>query len=815
MSMKKSVIMAGTALIGLLAATNVFAQSTSTQTVEEVVVKGNRKAAGVLDRETGPKTKESLGQDVISLAPAGQTIAQTLNVIPGVNFTSNDPFGSSGGEIFIRGLDNSRISLTFDGVQLNDAGNYAIYTNQQLDPELIARASVSTGATDVDSMTASATGGTVNYTTRRASDDFGVTTNLSVGDFKFRRGMIELDTGKVGPLGTKAFVAYSYTTANTFTKEPSNIDGADLEKKQVNFSVEQDFDGGSFMRLMGHYNENRNRFIFGQSQANFDRFGKFYNSAGRANVNPSNTGNLRFQSKWNLSEQLTVTADASFQYVLANGGGTGSANEVTGQVGSYRNANFKGVDINKDGDALDTSVTIYNPNTTHTDRLGFYGSAIYRFNPNHTLRFNASFDRARTTQTGDGTLVNANGTPIDVFGAKEETGLGLKGKDGTNYLRRNRFSKADVDVFSAEYRGRFFDEALFLSLGVRSQKMERFLSQRCYSPVNGTGSFNPFCTTEAPKAVNADGTVTFTEQSGNFIRPYNTKVSFKKVLPSVGATLRVTDDVQVYASYSENLSSPRTDNYYAALLVNGKITPANPKPETSKNFEGGLRYSASNLNASVGIWAKDYQDRIVSSYDAATDTFFDRNVGKVEMRGWEANFGYKPVDTLSLYGSVTYTSTEVKSNLLNGEVATALGTDKVGDLLFIPTAGKSLVEVPEWMFTYGGTYTINDDLTLSLQGKYVGDRFVSDVNDAKSAAYSTWDATLRYDLDQFGFVKKGSFLQLNVINLFDEYYYGNLGTVNATQQVNTASGTRIVAAGTPNFNVGAPRTFMLTLRTKF
>lgn len=815
MSMNKSVIMAGTALISLLTATTVFAQSTSTQTVEEVVVKGNRKAAGVLDRETGPKTKESLGQDVISLAPAGQTIAQTLNLIPGVNFTSNDPFGSSGGEIFIRGLDNSRISLTFDGVQLNDAGNYAIYTNQQLDPELIARASVSTGATDVDSMTASATGGTVNYTTRRASDDFGVTTNLSVGDFKFRRGMLEVDTGKVGPFGTKAFFAYSYTNANTFTKEPSNIDGAELNKKQVNFSVEQDFDGGSFMRLMGHYNENRNRFIFGQSQANFDRFGKFYNSAGRANINPSNTGNLRFQSKWNLSEQLTFTADASYQYVLANGGGTSSANEVTGQVGSYRNANYKGVDINKDGDALDTSVTIYNPNTTTTDRLGLYTSTIYRFNPNHTLRFNASFDRARTKQTGDGTLINADGSPIDVFGAKEETGLGLKGRDGRNYLRRSRFSKADVDVFSVEYRGRFFDEALFLSIGVRSQEMQRTLDQRCYSPVNGTGSFNPFCTTEAPRSVNADGSVTFTEQTGNFIRPYKTKVSFKKTLPSVGATLRVTDDVQVYASYSENLSSPRTDNYYAALLVGGKIIPANPKPETSKNFEGGLRYSASNLNAAVGIWAKDYQDRIVSSYDAVTDTFFDRNVGKVEMRGWEANFGYKPVDTLSLYGSVTYTSTEVKSNLLNGEVATALGTDKVGDLLFIPTAGKSLVEVPEWMFTYGGTYTINDDLTLSLQGKYVGDRFVSDVNDAKSAAYSTWDATLRYDLDQFGFVKKGSFLQLNVINLFDEYYYGNLGTVNATQQVNTASGTRIVAAGTPNFNVGAPRTFMMTLRTKF
>ena len=46
---------------------------------------------------------------------------------------------------------------------LNDTGNYAIFSNQQLDPELIEQVNVSLGSTDVDSPTAAASGSTVDY----------------------------------------------------------------------------------------------------------------------------------------------------------------------------------------------------------------------------------------------------------------------------------------------------------------------------------------------------------------------------------------------------------------------------------------------------------------------------------------------------------------------------------------------------------------------------------------------------------------------------------------------------------------------------
>src|SRR5690606_11774034 len=117
---------------------------------------------------------------------------------------------TSGGNLRIRGFDGSRVSVTFDGIPLNDSGNYALYTNQMLDPELIERVDVNLGTTDVDSPTASATGGTVAYRTRRPQEDFGGQATVAFGENNYKRGFLRIDSGEFGPLGTKAFVSASY-----------------------------------------------------------------------------------------------------------------------------------------------------------------------------------------------------------------------------------------------------------------------------------------------------------------------------------------------------------------------------------------------------------------------------------------------------------------------------------------------------------------------------------------------------------------------------------------------------------------------------
>jgi iron complex outermembrane recepter protein len=210
------------------------AQSTASQIQEEdtIIVTGQRRSMeGTMTAEQAPKARATVTQEYIGTQAPGQTVLDTLNLIPGVNFTSTDAFGASGGAINMRGFDGARISLTVDGIPLNDTGNYAIYSNQQVDPELIERANVNLGTTDIDSPTASAVGGTINYVTRTPGEDFGVMASLAGGSENFHREFLLIDTGALGPLGTRAFLSGSFTEYDQF------VGPGELQKKQYNGGI--------------------------------------------------------------------------------------------------------------------------------------------------------------------------------------------------------------------------------------------------------------------------------------------------------------------------------------------------------------------------------------------------------------------------------------------------------------------------------------------------------------------------------------------------------------------------------------------------
>lgn len=113
-----------------------FAQSTgSIDFDKEIVVTGARggtqAVAGISAPDTA-KAKAVLTSENIERQNPGQTILDTINQIPGVSFQNNDAYGSSGGTLNVRGFSSDRVSLTFDGVPLNDSGNYAVDSVEKL-----------------------------------------------------------------------------------------------------------------------------------------------------------------------------------------------------------------------------------------------------------------------------------------------------------------------------------------------------------------------------------------------------------------------------------------------------------------------------------------------------------------------------------------------------------------------------------------------------------------------------------------------------------------------------------------------------------
>jgi iron complex outermembrane receptor protein len=803
------------------------AQSTASQIQEEeIVVTGTRLSAeGVMSAEHLPRARATVTEEYIGTQGAGQTILNTINLVPGVSFTNTDAFGSSGGAINMRGFDGARISLTVDGIPLNDTGNYAIYSNQQLDPELIQRANVNLGTTDVDSPTAAATGGTVNYITRIPDEEAGVMGSFSVGSENFQRSFVMLESGDIGPFGTRAFGSWSFTEYDQW------IGPGALQKTQFNGGIYQPLgENGDFVRVTAHYNENRNNFYSRYNQATFNSgvlpvnyttgcapgasspgvarndgtivvgfstdgcsgpsFTGYYNHS----INPSDTGNIRAAGRFSLTDALTLTVDPSFQYVRANGGGTSVISETARIL--VEDSLVAGVDLNHDGDTLD-SVRLYAPSNTNTYRYALTTSLLWDINDTQRVRFGYTWDRGNHHQTGEYGYLRANGDPESVFGGRSGYGNAIFNGDGQQFQKRDRTSIALLNQLSAEYQGDFLNDMLTVIVGVRAPTFERELDQRCFS-LKGNSSSAQYCSTQTPDTPavgepnlgllsggfvwfdnDGDGRIDTGNSDADPLRrqsteiyapPFRGEVEYDDILPNVGVTFRPAAGHQIFFSYAEGISAPRTDDLYSGITV---AQLGDVQPETTSAYDLGYRFQSSDVLASATVWFNQFENRIERSQDPIDPTlFYSRNVGAVDLWGIELAAGWNVTDDLFIYGAASWTDSE----LANG--------------------GFAVVDTPEYTLTARAEYEIWR-FTLGAQAKHTGDRYANDANTEVAPAYTTVDLDGRFDIMGDG----RTFLQLNVINLFDEEYLGQM-----------SSGT---GAGAALYNLGAPQTFLMTLRADF
>ena len=879
-----------------------FAQSTGTVTTEEpetIIITGSRaRDVGGIQAPNTTKAKATINQALIARQAPGQTILNVINMVPGVNFTNADPYGSSGGNIRIRGFDGNRISLTFDGVPLNDSGNYAIFSNQQLDPELVEQVDVGLGVTDVDSPTASAAGGTVNYRTIVPTDDTGARVAGSVGDWGYFRAFAMFNTGEFTKMGTKAWFSGSRAVNDKF-KGPGKI-----SKFQFNGRVYQPVgSNGDFISLAGHYNQNRNNFyrnpnigdlrgVLGATEIPNITFtadaplvvGAFSGSQeelvmgfdnletcnhtiplggvaqnqnnggtgpngtgpnapavnGNANnnpenasscanyynlfINPSNTGNIRGQSRFTIRDGLILTIDPSYQYVLANGGGTTALAESSRRAKGANQAG-PGIDFNGDGDFLD-QVRFFTPNNTNTNRLGLTSSLIWDVAPDHRVRVAYTYDRAHHRQTGEWGFLDANGDPLSVFGGLNSRPVVTS--TGFQIAQRDRTSIALLNQISGQYIGKFFDDALRIEVGVRRPFFKRDLETFC--PIQAADGF-AYCTDEPivarggaatfilpagtdPIAIyvnQGDNLAAITAISSRFkpvYAPFKAHYKFGKLLPSVGFTYKVTSPISIFGSWAKGFSSPRTDNLYRAPRVD--VTP-----EETNAYDLGARYTTRQIQAQVAAWRIDYKNRIVTSFDQIEGISVDRNVGEVKSYGFDGSLAVRPTPKLTLIALASYIHAELKENvelnsftfptvtpqaglILCGGVAPTLANPTVTTCA--PTAGKMVTETPKWQFGGRAEYNIGP-FSLGLQAKHVGSRFATDVNDVKVKGYTIVDLDARFSLNDLLNLKH-TFVQVNLQNAFNKFYFGNLTT-------------QIRASDNPRFAVATPRTLSATLGVGF
>ena len=842
--MKRLVAGAAGAAISLAWISAAHAQSTATQ-VGEVVITGARTARnldGVITQVQDAKDESIVTSQFFSHEGPGLNAAQLINLIPGVNFVSEDTYGLGNGDLRIHGQTSNLISVLIDGAPANDTGNYAVYPGEYIIPEVTDHITVNLGATDVDTPSAAATAGTINIVSKLPTADPGVIAQYQTGDFNLQRIYAEADSGAVGPLGTRAFVSYNQTGYDKYRGAGTDARiGTDFAIYQPLSFLSSD----SFAKAAFTYDQNRLDPYYSFSRAQLNLYGNqadyneiYFNPTARPGVadtvptqtqygstdsnyyalhdNPTNFGFIRGNSYLNLTHGFHLTFDPYFQFVRSNGGGTASVSETDPRL--INKTTGAGIDLNGDGDTKDT-VLLYAPSDTETHRYGVNTSLLFDPDLHDHFQLTYTLDYGRHRQTGPETFIYG-GQPADVYGGTDGFGPPVLSTDGTPLRTRDRYSIATLNQFAFNYIGKYLDDKLHINLGVRDPFFIRHLNQYCYT-YNGTGAYcNDVNASEVQSLINSADIAGGSASSLNAIKsylgvaptfntatstvnlraPFTERFSFNKPLPNVGATYRLFDKNLLYITYAESFSAPITDDLYTN--INELV-----KPQTSSEYGAGYRYQDRTWTGSLNYYYEIYRNRVIASIDPEDPTIsVDRNIGKVDIYGIDAELGKRLYDSLALYGSADWTH----SRVVGDEIGATGNT-----VYAVPTNDKTLVDTPEYTLAGRAQYDIGP-ASFGIQSKYQSYRYTTDVNDDRTPGFAVWDLDARYNLNIFGYT--GSYIQFNMTNIFNRYYLGRISTATNSKPYITSNGVSVAgsgATGGPYFYIGAPQASSVTLRAAF
>ena len=235
-------------------------------------------------------------------------------------------------------------------------------------------------------------------------------------------------------------------------------------------------------------------------------------------------------------------------------------------------------------------------------------------------------------------------------------------------------------------------------------------------------------------------------------RELGTDRTFHRVSPRIGATLDVVPGVALYAAYAT-----------AFRGAFGVVSATLPKPETSRNVEGGLKLALPRAGLSGTIAAFDQTRRHVSTPDP-NDIHFSIQTGEQRARGVEADLTWEPTPAFSLLANYAYTDAKVTEDA-------------------IISVGDRLPRVPRHSGRIAARYRVlagpAKGLSFGAGVTAFSSREITLPNSVSVPGYAAVDAQAAYDIGRFT-------IQVSAVNLggrraFDTYQCLSFPVVIPTQ----------------------------------
>lgn len=753
----------------------------------EVIITGKKLGMGLMVTEDAPKARSTItAEELEKQRPTGNAY-EALEMLPAVNSYNYDATGLFGGGMTLRGFNSDQIGATINGVPVNDSGNFAVYPQEYVDQENTCTQFVTQGSTDVDSPQVGATGGNFGITTCAPEKKQRVRVMQSFGQLNMQKTFVRYDTGSLLNDKFTAFISASHAEADKWkgpgSAKRNHVDmGANYDWDRFNYihatvlfnkAVNNNINNPTLTELNanGYYADYATSFkghltpVKGTAQVETTQSPAYYGLS----INPFKNIIASAVSKFRLSENLDVAFTPYMWYGFGNGG---TQQRAVSEKGFYNPATGKRdqtVDLNGDGDTLDT-VLVANASVTRTVRPGANLAFIYNLE-NHEIKAGVWWERARHEQTGPMLALTNDGNRADIWLQDGQ----ITRPDGHAANSRDWISISTAYQAFAQDTISLMDDKLKLNVGVRAPYIKR--------------DFTNF------------------GDELNTVKPFKFDKTYHETLPQFGARYRITNDDQVFASVAKNMKAPPNfifGNIGSNVIVDATTllptTFKDTQPETSWSSDLGYRHQDSKFIATVTAFYTDFKNKQASSFDPETAKNTYLNIGREKHHGLEIEVGNTPINGWAFYGSLGFLKAELKDNLYG-----FAGTKQV----LLPTAGKDAPNSPARKAGLSVEYQ-DGAFWVRLKARATSKQYASLMNDEVAPGYTTYGLDGGYTLPNFSVFKRPK-LSFNISNLTDKQYRNP----SSTTVVNALPYQGVSVSSAARYYLGAPRFASATLSVDF
>ena len=602
------------------------------------------------------------------------------------------PSSLSAATVYIRGIGNQEpsalseqgVGIYLDGVYLARSAG-AVFDLLDLERVEVLRGPQGTlfGRNTI--------GGALQLVSKKPTDDFHLTAKAGYGNFDEWYVRSRVDTGYIGNSPFKLSISAQHREAdgfvnNTLTKgsqDPGAVKAdtvavglqADLGKLTVNYGFDYDYRTGTpgFFQLVATTPEYASYFSQSASLGGApfvvspDRMG----TAQQAGFTDRN-GNYRYGSKTRVQgHSLTLAYEASDALTIKS---------ITGYRKFFQdtilnlsgNGELKGVALDFTSPTL-TSVQSIIPYTGNNapqkqhqfsqefQLLGSSGDFSYLGGLYYFKEKASEYNRqALTAVLPVAFLAEAGfGQEFEDAVIAANPGLSLVGMNANPFQAFGGTSESKAAFGQVSWKPSSLDQKLEITVGARYTKDKK----------------------TAWLAGDIDPTL-------------RGKTSFDNFSWLLSASYKVTPDVMVYA---------RASTGYRSGGINPRAETINTfKPEKAMSYEAGIKSELFDrrLRLNFAAFLTDYDDLQVSQFAASLSggaTSLIVNAGKVQLKGFEAEATFMPVEGLTFDGSVGYVDTKYKTFMFVDPNDIAAGPVNVADV-------AKPIYTPKWTARIGGEY---------------------------------------------------------------------------------------------------------------